>query len=101
MKFLFLVTFAVLTFEVLSSFRSDILAEHNLLRKKHGVKNLRWNIRLAKFAQRHCNELAKADKFEYSRGSRYGENLYKSSAGMDPKDAGKRAVDAWYAEIKY
>ena len=101
MKLLALVTLAVLTCGVLSSFRKDILVEHNLLRKKHGVKKLRWDIGLATLAQRHCNGLADADKFESSRSTGYGENLYKSFAGMAPKDAGKRAADAWYADIKY
>ena len=103
MKLLALVTLAVLTCSVLSSVRNDIFVEHNLLRKKHGVKKLRWDIGLSTLAQRYCNRLADADNFENSRGigTGYGDNLYKSLAGMAPKDVGKRAVDAWYAEIKY
>jgi len=45
--------------------------------------------------------LADTDKFEHSRGTGYGENIYKSWGGS--RDANVRvrdAVKSWYDEIK-
>jgi uncharacterized protein YkwD len=77
----------------------QLLLQHNEYRALHGVGKLKWNAKVAKFAQNYCNYLAANDKFEHSEDNDYGENLYKSwGSGVD--GSGKAAVKKWYDEIK-
>ena len=107
MKFFFVAAFTLLAFEVRGNIKKETLKSHKNYRKIHGVGKLKWNAKVAKFAEDWCTYLAENDKWEHSKDSGYGENLYKYSSwsqgqGSSPSTdgAGTKAVKAWYDEIK-
>ena len=80
---------------------NQLLLQHNEYRALHGVGKLKWNTKVAKFAQNHCNYLAANDKLEHSKNNDYGENLYQASGdGVEVEGSGEAAVKNWYSEIK-
>lgn len=108
MKFL-LLTATVLLLETpgvtcgeYEDFKRDIIAAHNSARRKHGVRALRWDNEIAKFAQAWTDDLARRHVFVHNPGikqARYGENLFMST-GYPVSAMGKGVVKAWYSEIK-
>jgi len=99
---IFLVLFLATSIQGLDGPLKQTLKKHNKYRTKHGVEKLTWDEEVAEFAQTWCDNLAANDKFEHSKGSGYGENLYKMwGSGDDPAaGAGKKAAIKWYKEIK-
>jgi pathogenesis-related protein 1 len=67
----------------------DLLNVHNRARAEVGVPPLRWSPRIAGSAQRWADRLADSScRMQHSRGSGYGENLYRATAGYyEVKDA--------------
>lgn len=65
-------------------FRSEMLDQHNKVRRDHGVAPLRWDDALARSAARYAQELADEEKFEHSSAegedARQGENLWMGTA---------------------
>ncbi len=60
----------------------DLLRVHNRARADVGVRPLQWSPQVAKSAQRWADRLADSScRMEHSRGSGYGENLYRATAG--------------------
>ena len=102
MKLLFFAVFVLLACGAMGNIKRETLSANNFYRKNHGGKRLYWDTKVSKFAQNWCDYLATDDKFEHSKGSGYGENIYKSwsSSGSSSEGAGKSAVKSWYDEIK-
>ena len=67
----------------------DLLRVHNRARADVGVPPLRWSPQVAGSAQRWADRLAGSScSMQHSRGSGYGENLYRATAGYyEVKDA--------------
>lgn len=58
----------------------DLLREHNRARADVGVRPLQWSPQVAKSAQRWADRLADSScRMQHSRGSGYGENLYRAT----------------------
>ena len=91
---------SILALQAEGSFQSEVLDAHNHYREKHGEESMEWDDEVAGFAQQWCDYLAENDKFEHSKDSGYGENIYKSWGSSSSVNAGTRAVDKWYAEEK-
>lgn len=59
----------------------DLLRVHNRARADVGVRPLQWSPQIARSAQRWADRLAGGScRLQHSRGSGYGENLYRGSA---------------------
>ncbi|KAF1806059.1 CAP domain-containing protein [Mucor lusitanicus] len=67
----------------------SILKLHNKLRAKHHAPNVKWDTKLATYAQKWSNKC----EFKHSGGP-YGENL---ALGYSSWTA---AVNGWYSEVK-
>lgn len=80
------------------NFEEEILAQHNILRAKHGVPPLTWNAEIADFAEDWAKTNASKNKMYHRQPNKYGENIYWKSGGTV---SGEEAVDAWYSEIQY
>merc|ERR1712003_575794 len=92
--------FLLLAHGALADFKKDAIKWHKTFRQRHGVKKLKWNKDIAKFAQDWCNELAATDSFKHrTENNPYGENLFRSW-GQSPGQAGKIAIKSWYSEEK-
>ena len=107
MMLLFVAAFALLAGGAMGDLKKETLKSHKDYREIHGAKKLKWDIKLEKFAQDWCSYLAANDKWEHSKDSGYGENLYKSSSWTQGQGstastdgAGTNAVKSWYDEIK-
>ncbi|KAL5269718.1 hypothetical protein ACHWQZ_G003248 [Mnemiopsis leidyi] len=100
MKFLVALTIVLLVSTALGNIKKDTLKAHKKYRKLHGVKKLKWDNNVAEFAEKHCKYLADNDKFEHSKNSGYGENLYKAGGSGSADKAGQKATKMWYDEIK-
>ena len=104
MKFLIVVLLAILANEAAAVEDLDLkwesLRAHNIYRRRHGVRRMKWDINAASFAQSWCDKLKNEGKFEHSKGSGFGENLFWASGDSSSVDAGKSAVKSWYDEIK-
>jgi len=79
------------------SFNKALLAQHNVLRAKHGVPPLVWSENVAKVAQDWANTNARQDSMHHRRPNKYGENIFWMS-GAEP--TGAMVADNWYDEIK-
>ena len=104
MKLLSIILFCLLVCQLqalggFNSFERESSKAHNILRKRHGVKALKWSNAVAKHAGDWCKYLRDNDKFEHSQGSGYGENIFKSW-GSSSDGAGRTAVQSWYDEIQ-
>ena len=100
MKFLVALTIVLLVSTALGNIKKDTLKAHKKYRKLHGVKKLKWDNNVAEFAEKHCKYLADNNKFEHSKNSGYGENLYKAGGSGSADKAGQKATKMWYDEIK-
>lgn len=100
MKLLFAVAVFLLVSSVIGNVKRETIKAHKKYRKLHGVKKLKWDTKVAKFAEDHCKYLADNNKFEHSKGSGYGENLYKAGGSGSAVKAGEKATQMWYNEIK-
>ena len=98
MKLMFVTVFVLLACGAMGSFKKDTFKAHRDYRGMHGLKKLKWDDEVAKFAQNWCDYLAENDKFAHSKDSGYGENIYKSW-GSPSDEAGKKAVKSWYDEV--
>jgi len=61
-----------------------------------------WHAGAAAHAKKWCQHLADTGTFEHSRGSGYGENLYRSwgGSGSVSKNLGNDVSNGWYSEVK-
>ncbi len=75
----------------------EIVAAHNVVRRKVGVPPLVWSGEMAKVAQDWAYTLLARGTFEHRTDHRYGENLFEAS-GFDPTPS--QVVDAWASEAK-
>ncbi|MCK5899005.1 MAG: DUF4214 domain-containing protein [Methylococcales bacterium] len=75
----------------LNTEQKAVLNYHNKVRADVKVKELTWSTEAAKHAQAWANTLASNScSFEHSKGSNYGENLFKGTQGAyDMVDAAK------------
>ncbi|KAG1462416.1 hypothetical protein G6F56_005521 [Rhizopus delemar] len=69
---------------------NNILKKHNTVRAKHHAPALKWNKKLASYAQKWSNGCV----FEHSQGQ-YGENL-----GLGYANWGQLITSGWYDEYK-
>ncbi|KAG1465082.1 hypothetical protein G6F56_004953 [Rhizopus delemar] len=69
---------------------NTILRKHNTVRAKHHAPALKWNKKVAAYAQKWSNKCV----FEHSYGG-YGENL-----GLGWANWGQLIIDGWYDEYK-
>lgn len=78
--------------------RQAILAHHNKVRADVGVAPLRWDDKLAAYAQEWAEHLAaKSCRMQHRQPNAYGENLFQGTAGR------YSAIDAakgWESEKK-
>lgn len=76
----------------------DCLAAHNKYRRLHGVPELRWDEKLAAFAQKRSNFIARSDgvEFRHPPDLPYGENLFWHSTS---RQSCEFMVRGWYDEI--
>ncbi|MFM2059042.1 MAG: hypothetical protein RLY71_3427 [Pseudomonadota bacterium] len=87
----------------LAAFQRGILSVHNKYRCLHGVPPLQWDGRLADYAQKWVDGLARQNPPQLMHSNSYrstlgalGENLYLNS---DPQpEAAIAAVASWYGE---
>jgi uncharacterized protein YkwD len=100
MKWLLVAAFVLLACGAMGNIKKETNRLHKKYRKKHGVPKLKWDAKVADFAQKHCEYLAANNKFEHSKDSEYGENLYMAGGSGASTGAGKKAVKAWYNERK-
>jgi len=83
----------------LDHFQGQVLARHNELRVRHRVGKASWHAGCAAHAKKWCQHLADTGKFEHSKNSGYGENIYKSwGSGVD-SNLGKDVSNSWYSEV--
>ncbi|KAI9251723.1 CAP domain-containing protein [Sporodiniella umbellata] len=68
----------------------NILKKHNAVRAKHHAPALKWNRKLASYAQNWSNRCV----FQHSQGD-YGENL-----GLNYANWGQLITNGWYNEYK-
>uniref|UniRef100_T1JLR7 Cysteine-rich venom protein n=1 Tax=Strigamia maritima TaxID=126957 RepID=T1JLR7_STRMM len=84
-----------------ANFENVCLETHNSYRAKHGAQPLILSKELCQYAREWAQKLAKENKFEHRRNSKYGENIYmKWSSDPNHDINGNEPVDDWYAEIK-
>lgn len=76
---------------------SGCLQVHNMLRALHNVPDLQWDSKLADFAKKRSEHMARTGKFQHEPGTPYGENLYMISGTGTGCSA---MVKMWYNEIK-
>lgn len=78
------------------------LAAHNVLRLKHGARELAWSDECAAAAQRAAEECVRKNKMHHNNHEGQGQNLYvvQSTNPKPPPNVEQDAVDAWYAEIR-
>jgi pathogenesis-related protein 1 len=75
----------------------DMLAAHNAVRERAGVRPLAWSDRLAARAQDWADTLLARNQFSHRPNSSYGENLFEiRGAAASPA----QVVDAWAAESR-
>ncbi|XP_071096508.1 Golgi-associated plant pathogenesis-related protein 1-like [Haliotis cracherodii] len=87
----------------MGTFVDEVVQCHNLVRTKHGVKELKLNADLTAHAQKWADKLASSGKFEHSncdfRGENVGENIAMAWKPGGQTLSGKEACDMWYSEI--
>ncbi|KAK2566988.1 Golgi-associated plant pathogenesis-related protein 1 [Acropora cervicornis] len=81
--------------EGLDSFEQDCLLQHNLYRRQHRVKPLKWSEEQAEGAKRWAEHLASINSLESFDGKDVGENIMS----MQGKQlSGSETADLWYKE---
>ena len=79
----------------LSELALEMLAAHNAVRARAGVRPLAWSQRLAAAAQAWAERLISRGRFEHNLKSPYGENLLEIRGG---RAGGAEVVGEWAAE---
>uniref|UniRef100_A0A182P3P6 SCP domain-containing protein n=1 Tax=Anopheles epiroticus TaxID=199890 RepID=A0A182P3P6_9DIPT len=82
-----------------TSFQTEVLNRHNVLRAKHSAQPLQLDAGLCQYAQEWANYLVSRNVMQHRSNNKYGENLYASFGKSSV--TGSEAVDSWYNEIKY
>lgn len=78
--------------------RQAILAHHNKVRANVGVGPLRWDDKLASYAQEWADHLAaKGCRMQHRQPNAYGENLFQGTAG---RYGALDAAKGWESEKK-
>jgi pathogenesis-related protein 1 len=78
--------------------RKAILAHHNKVRAAVGVGALRWDDKLAAYAQDWADQLAaKNCRMQHRQPNAYGENLFQGTAG---RYSALDAAKGWESEKK-
>lgn len=72
----------------------ELLATHNAYRAEVGVPALEWSVEIAASAQAWADALAASGEFEHST-ARYGENLWRGTAGAYSQ---VQMVESWGSE---
>ncbi|KAL5290195.1 glipr2 family protein [Megaselia abdita] len=87
---------------VIGEFEMDCLRAHNEFRNKHGVKSLKINVRLCKFAEEWAINLASRVNPIHRSNSPYGENIFCtwSNSPHGIVVDGKEPVEHWYGEVE-
>ena len=79
----------------LDSFEQECLLQHNLYRRQHKVKPLKWSEELAEGAKKWAEHLASMKSLESFEGKEVGENI----TSMQGKELnGCETADLWYKE---
>lgn len=79
-----------------SQFENECLQSHNEYRTKHGVKPLKLNKKLCKFAEEWAKIIATRGNPVHRSNSPYGENIFCAwSSGSDLVVNGREPVDNW------
>ncbi|ODQ66878.1 PR-1-like protein, partial [Nadsonia fulvescens var. elongata DSM 6958] len=77
-----------------TTYQNEVIARHNLYRRRHYASDLTWNFELANYAKEYLENNNLCFKLTNSTGI-YGENLaggYSTTTG---------AIDAWYNEVSF
>lgn len=77
---------------------AEILDAHNNFRTEVGVSPLTWSDSIAEVAAAYAQTLASTGRFEHSRGSGFGENLFAGTAGFYN---GVDGVNSWGGEKEF
>lgn len=90
------------TTEVIGEFEIDCLKAHNEFRSKHGVKMLKLNEKLCKFAEEWAINLASKANPIHRSNSPYGENIFCSWSNSPHGLVvhGREPVEHWYEEVE-
>ncbi|XP_021949374.2 uncharacterized protein LOC110846841 isoform X2 [Folsomia candida] len=72
---------------------------HNYYRRLHQAPPVRINIKLSKEAQEWADYLLYENKWEFSQGKDYSENIFQYFGKISDSDVIRKAVDNWYNAI--
>lgn len=79
----------------LDDFEENCLLEHNLYRRQHRAKPLKWSEELAAAAKEWVEHMASVNRLERCEGKEVGQNL----ASVQRKELnGTEVVEMWYKE---
>ncbi|KAH7943508.1 hypothetical protein HPB52_009164 [Rhipicephalus sanguineus] len=85
----------------IKKFQRQVLKATNRARRRHGVRILRQDRQLNRYAQAWALMLALRDAMQHRTSPAYGENLYMWwSTDLKAPITGSVPVKAWYKEIK-
>lgn len=87
---------------VIGEFELDCLKAHNEFRSKHGVKMLKLNAKLCRFAEEWAINLASRANPIHRSNSPYGENIFCtwSNSPHGIVVDGREPVEHWYGEVE-
>ena len=77
-----------------------MLDKHNEYRQQHGVQSLTLSDSISQTAQAWAEHLNDTGKFQHSRGTGFGENLFFSLSDLPKDPSAVEIVGAWYNETK-
>lgn len=88
--------------EEIGEFEKDCLKAHNEFRSKHGVKMLKLNSKLCKFAGEWATNLASRANPIHRSNSPYGENIFCTWSNSPYRMVvhGREPVEHWYGEVE-
>ena len=75
----------------------EMVAAHNQVRARVGVRPLTWSSKLAAMAQRWAEELLANGKFQHRHEREYGENLFEIRGG---RSSPTEVVTSWADEAR-
>lgn len=81
--------------EGLDDFEEDCFLQHNLYRRQHRCKPLKWSDELAAGAKEWAEYLASVNSLERCEGKEFGQNL---AIAQGIYLSGSEVVDIWYKE---
>ncbi|KAJ4792696.1 hypothetical protein LUZ62_043942 [Rhynchospora pubera] len=94
MSLFIIISLRAVTVAAQDQYRLDFLGPHNDARAALGLRPLKWDAKVASYAQWYANQRRGDCQLRHSSGP-YGENLFwGSGVGWTPQ----QAVDAWVAE---